>query len=177
MIGYIYLLGSTTFGWYKIGKSAQPEVRIKTLGILLPFKVEVIGLWRADDYHDLELRLHEKHSQFRINGEWFRFKKKEVGRLLETMAHFIKIDTLSKFRNLENDAPKGKAIKIKFKSSRSPEELQRLKIEAMSRKAEKKRLRTHCPACRQPIANKEFSASENESCGEPTLKYTAPLIQ
>jgi len=36
MIGYVYLIGSPTFGWYKIGKSRKPEIRIENLGILLP---------------------------------------------------------------------------------------------------------------------------------------------
>jgi uncharacterized membrane protein (DUF106 family) len=27
MNGYVYLIGTTTFGWYKIGKSKTPEER------------------------------------------------------------------------------------------------------------------------------------------------------
>ena len=35
MAGYVYLIGNSIFGWYKIGKSISPEIRIKDLGILL----------------------------------------------------------------------------------------------------------------------------------------------
>ena len=41
MAGYVYLIGTPIFGWYKIGKSKTPEVRIKDLGILLPFKLHI----------------------------------------------------------------------------------------------------------------------------------------
>ena len=68
--GYVYLIGSPIFGWYKIGKSITPEVRIKDLGILLPFKIHVIGVWGAKNHHQLERALHEIHKDRRINGEW-----------------------------------------------------------------------------------------------------------
>jgi hypothetical protein len=54
MTGFVYLIGSTTFGWYKIGKSITPEVRIQNLGILLPFKIEVIAVWKAANHHAME---------------------------------------------------------------------------------------------------------------------------
>lgn len=78
MAGYVYLVGSTNFGWYKIGKSARPETRVKELGILLPFKVEVVGIWKAQNHHIAEKALHEKFSAFRLNGEWFRLDRKQI---------------------------------------------------------------------------------------------------
>ena len=42
MEGFVYLIGSPLFGWYKIGKSKTPEVRVSNLGILLPFKLKII---------------------------------------------------------------------------------------------------------------------------------------
>lgn len=54
MSGYVYLIGSPIFGWYKIGKSITPEVRIKNLGILLPFKIDIICIWKAENHHKLQ---------------------------------------------------------------------------------------------------------------------------
>ena len=69
--GYVYLIGTPIFGWYKIGKSRTPEVRVKDLGILLPFKVEIIGVWKAVNHHLMESTLHEMYKTNKINGEWF----------------------------------------------------------------------------------------------------------
>ena len=78
MAGYVYLIGTTTFGWYKIGKSITPEIRIKDLGILLPFKITIIGVWKAVNHHLMEKTLHEIYASSRINGEWFEFTAKEA---------------------------------------------------------------------------------------------------
>lgn len=78
MAGFVYLIGSPLFGWYKIGKSKTPEVRVTHLGILLPFKLHVIGVWSAKNHSLLETTLHEKYKDQAINGEWFEFTKKGV---------------------------------------------------------------------------------------------------
>ena len=76
-MGYVYLIGTSVFGWYKIGKSITPEVRIKDLGILLPFKISVICVWKAENHHLLEKTLHELYAKNKINGEWFEFTIEE----------------------------------------------------------------------------------------------------
>lgn len=69
--GYVYLIGSDRFCWYKIGKCKTPKIRLRDIGILLPFKIQLIGMWRAEDHHRAEILMHEKYKDFRINGEWF----------------------------------------------------------------------------------------------------------
>jgi hypothetical protein len=54
MAGYVYLIGTPIFGWYKIGKSITPEIRVKDLGILLPFKIKVMAIWKAENHHLME---------------------------------------------------------------------------------------------------------------------------
>ena len=78
MSGYVYLIGTPVFGWYKIGKSKTPIVRVRDLGILLPFKIRVIGVWKAEDHTLMEQALHEKYIDNRVNGEWFEFDRKEM---------------------------------------------------------------------------------------------------
>lgn len=85
MAGYVYLIGSPTFGWYKIGKSITPEVRVANIGVLLPFKIEVLAVWKAANHHLMESTLHEIYSDKRINGEWFEFTKKQVCELIEAI--------------------------------------------------------------------------------------------
>ena len=117
MAGYVYLIGSPTFGWYKIGKSITPEVRVKDLGILLPFKIHVIGVFRAEDHTLLERTLHEIYSDNRINGEWFEFTKKGVYSVFDSIppeAVIYPVDgikqSFDKFSNIEEDRKDSKKI-------------------------------------------------------------------
>src|SRR5208283_4654719 len=120
MAGYVYLIGTQVFGWYKIGKAVTPEIRIQDLGILLPFKIKVIGIWKAENHHALEKELHDKYRYCRINGEWFKFDFGEIKRLFELLPKEAciysskeKTDSVfAKFSNLENDCPEGKRIRV-----------------------------------------------------------------
>jgi hypothetical protein len=76
--GYVYLIGSRRFGWYKIGKANDPSIRVKHLGILLPFKIQIYGLWMTPNPLFLEHELHEKYWKKKINGEWFSFTWEEI---------------------------------------------------------------------------------------------------
>lgn len=90
MRGYVYLIGSSTFGWYKIGKARSPKIRVHELGILLPFKIILFALWRTDDYSTLETELHKKHIEYAINGEWFHFEPIKISEIiLKTEAELI----------------------------------------------------------------------------------------
>ena len=104
-MGYVYLIGSKAFGWYKIGKSKTPEVRVSTLGVLLPFKVEVLGVWQATDHDRAERLLHETYAASRINGEWFEFSHKQVEALMGSLPAEARItsEVLTRFSNVDQD--------------------------------------------------------------------------
>lgn len=117
MAGYVYLIGSPTFGWYKIGKSITPEVRIKDLGILLPFKLHIIGVWRAENHHETELILHDIYKDCRINGEWFEFTKSGVYDVFNKLPAELRIypaeklsHPLDRFSNIEQDTKNNKRV-------------------------------------------------------------------
>lgn len=132
-MGFVYLIGTPIFGWYKIGKSITPEVRIKDLGILLPFKISIIGVWRANNHHLMESTLHEMYSQHRINGEWFEFSKKKLYEVIaaipsETLVYpsdnsHLKLD---KFSNIFEDTKDNRlvyGVKVqKLRGDLTPEE-------------------------------------------------------
>lgn len=117
MAGYVYLIGSPTFGWYKIGKSITPEVRITNIGVLLPFKIHIIGVWKADNHHLMETTLHEMYADNRINGEWFEFTKKYVYEVFNKIPAETRIyptngikESFDKFSNIELDTKNSRAI-------------------------------------------------------------------
>lgn len=118
MSGYVYIIGNPVFKWYKIGKSIAPEVRVQDLGILLPFKVVAIGIWKAMDHTRLEKELHAKYDYCRINGEWFRFENHEVEQIFHLLPEAACVYPsesspnliFEKFTNIEQDQRGGRRI-------------------------------------------------------------------
>ena len=80
--GWVYFLKSQ-YG-FKIGCSSKIDKRVKSLGVLLPFVVELHSFVKTKNYNKLESFLHLNLSHKRINGEWFDLTEDD----------FIEIDTL-----------------------------------------------------------------------------------
>ena len=122
MQNYVYLIGSKAYGWYKIGKAKDVSVRLKEIGILLPFKVEAIGVWVVWQ-GNVESQLHKKYEQNRIHGEWFKFTPKEIYTLLETPlddAMLLENHSAIGFKNMERDCEDGRHIKVEVRRDTSP---------------------------------------------------------
>jgi hypothetical protein len=153
MTGYVYLIGTPIFGWYKIGKSKSPEVRIKNLGILLPFKIKVIGVWKAENHTLMEQTLHEMYRDHKINGEWFEFNKKEVVNIADSIPPASRVypasgtlqEELDKFSNVDEDKKCSKRViglrVQKLRGDFSPEEREQKRNEAIEKQRIKKLLR------------------------------------
>lgn len=75
--GFVYLLKSPTNA-YKIGRSKNPQDRIKTFGVKLPFEVEYLAIIPAQDMCSLEAELHQRFADKRINGEWFALTDNDI---------------------------------------------------------------------------------------------------
>ena len=75
--GYVYLIQSPT-GMYKIGRTANPDDRMKTFSIKLPFEVQYVCLIQAENMFALERELHGYFEHKRVNGEWFDLKPHDV---------------------------------------------------------------------------------------------------
>lgn len=148
MVGYVYLIGTPIFGWYKIGKAKTPKVRVKELGILLPFKVNVIGVWKAENHHLLEKTLHEIYAPQRINGEWFEFKGTQITQIFESLPKESRIydnDTelsFTTFTNVIEDTKNTKKVlgvrTQKLRGNFTPEEREARRIESISKQKENK---------------------------------------
>ncbi len=142
MAGHVYLIGSKRFGWFKIGKSSDAKIRVTQLGVLLPFHIEVLAIWRAENHHELEHILHEKYAMHRINGEWFGFSKKQLRSLIEEMK-MAAVSMLANFSNIiehRDDWNRKKKTQKTGKPYYSPEEREARKQKAMAERAAKKSL-------------------------------------
>ena len=146
MSGHVYLIGSPTFQWYKIGKSSNAAIRVNQLGILLPFRIEVIAVWKVQAHRATEYSLHKKYEKYRINGEWFHFEKAQVDEIVADML-WASTPIAAGFSNLQADyAPEGKVIKFRYRKGDpfnpniTPEERERRKQEAIAKRLAKKNL-------------------------------------
>ena len=147
--GYVYLIGTPIFGWYKIGKSRTPEVRIKDLGILLPFKIEIIGVWKADNHHLMESTLHQIYHSNKINGEWFEFSRKEAYKLFSSIPEETRIYPINdkehifdRFSNIIEDKRNDKKVigvrTQKLRGNFTPEEREAKRLAAIEQQKIKK---------------------------------------
>lgn len=75
--GWVYLLKSP-LGAFKIGRTKNPNDRLKTFKTSLPFEVEYLHLIETPDMVGLEQVLHLRYHNKRVNGEWFNLSPDDV---------------------------------------------------------------------------------------------------
>jgi hypothetical protein len=81
--GYIYLVQAVhPQNHYKIGLSKNPVERIRKMGVILPFPIEVKHLMKTNHMKRAEKHLHEEFSHKRLNGEWFDLDDADVQSIL-----------------------------------------------------------------------------------------------
>ncbi len=149
MVGFVYLIGTPIFKWYKIGKSLSPEIRVQDIGVLLPFKIRVIGVWRAEDYSTLESLLHQRYVENHVNGEWFMFSPEEVRVLFDYLPSSARIfpsekypdSIFSTFSNIDVDEYKGRRVFVRYQKLRgnfTPEEREERRRLSIQKQHERK---------------------------------------
>ena len=75
--GYVYLLKYDKDN-FKIGFSADPEVRQAEWGTKLPKKPQLIHTIATDDPPGIEDYWHKRFAEKRVRGEWFNLSVKDV---------------------------------------------------------------------------------------------------
>jgi len=68
-----YLIKDKNTSLYKIGRSRNPIRREITLQSEKP-SLELVKIW----YKNIESKLHNQYSQYRVRGEWFKLNKIQV---------------------------------------------------------------------------------------------------
>lgn len=75
--GYVYLVKNQD-GNYKIGRSLNPNKRIESMGVKLPFPIEAVCIIPSEQMSRLEQELHARFDDKRLNGEWFALADEDV---------------------------------------------------------------------------------------------------
>ena len=73
---FVYLLRSGTA--FKIGKSNNPEARLKTLLTGSPTDIAIVVVLHVDNMHKVEAFLHQRFAAQRLRGEWFSLTPDDV---------------------------------------------------------------------------------------------------
>lgn len=73
--GWVYVIHATGTNRYKIGRSTEPEARLKQLNQKQsPYPLELVEkFWSIDAITD-EQGLHKSLADFQVHGEWFEFE-------------------------------------------------------------------------------------------------------
>lgn len=74
--GFVYLIKSGET--YKIGKAKRIDDRMSSISPVLPHPIELIHSIERDEYDALELELHERFADKRLNGEWFALTEQDI---------------------------------------------------------------------------------------------------
>jgi hypothetical protein len=74
--GFVYLMKGDSY--YKIGYSKRPPQRRVDISPKLPFELQLIHAIEADNARALEMQLHERFTEKRLRGEWFRLTEQDV---------------------------------------------------------------------------------------------------
>lgn len=74
--GYIYLI--KLLDYYKIGRSKNVSKRLTTMSVKLPFDLELLHAFPANDMYEAEFHLHLQFADKRGKGEWFRLNNLDV---------------------------------------------------------------------------------------------------
>jgi hypothetical protein len=80
--GFVYLLGSPE-GYCKIGRTINLQSRLHSIGLQLPFKVELLHTIKVSDPVKAERFLHKKFADCRTNGEWFLLSIEQINWIKE----------------------------------------------------------------------------------------------
>lgn len=75
--GFVYVIKSDT-GHYKIGRSSDPENRMKTFGLQLPIEIVYEAIYPSQDMYADEKYLHQHFQSKWVNGEWFNLNEEDL---------------------------------------------------------------------------------------------------
>lgn len=77
--GYVYVIKDVSVtGYHKIGRTNNPERRLREFTVKLPFETHLVMLIESENAAALEKSLHSLLNYTRIRGEWFDLGHDEI---------------------------------------------------------------------------------------------------
>jgi len=86
--GFVYVIGDSELGVYKIGCSRNPKSRLYAMGKTKgPLELEIVCAIPVENKYEAEGKLHTRFSDKRKRGEWFLLDKDDIDSI-QSMADF-----------------------------------------------------------------------------------------
>ena len=94
---HLYLIQAHTTGAFKVGRSSNPERRVKELQTGSPFELRIILVIENSGHREkpLHRRLHGYRSQGHLKGEWFI--EPALGELPDDVYDQLDLDTVNEW--------------------------------------------------------------------------------
>ena len=86
----LYIIQSDVTGMIKVGRSKDPQKRLKQLQTGNPNKLKLIASFKGEGWK--EKTLHERLRRYRLEGEWFSYDC--VGSIPDSLYEQIKFGSL-----------------------------------------------------------------------------------
>lgn len=76
---YVYVIRDIDVtGFYKIGRTNDPYVRLSAFEVKLPFQIEIVTVLSCNNAMLMEKQLHDRYALKRVRGEWFQLSDEDV---------------------------------------------------------------------------------------------------
>ena len=98
--GCVYFFRHIGLSPVKIGYSTResPIGRFEQFKTYAPYGSEIIGFIQTFEAKELETTLHEKFSQYRLNGEWFDISEEECNKVISFYSNIEDIKEKNEFQ-------------------------------------------------------------------------------
>jgi hypothetical protein len=98
--GCVYFFRHIGLSPVKIGYSTHesPIGRFDQFKTYAPYGSEIIGFIQTFDAKEIETTLHEKFSQYRLNGEWFDISEEECNKVIYFYSNIEDIKEKNEFQ-------------------------------------------------------------------------------
>ena len=141
-MAFVYLIGNRdNDGAYKIGstRGKNVEKRIRQLQTGNDGELYLLKSFKTEHPFKIEKMMHRKHSLKRVNGEWFKYRRKGAPQYYQNMYRFAKggnvrarfIDYQNHINKEQQEATKNQQKRSEVATRKLTQDLDRLSREQM----------------------------------------------
>jgi hypothetical protein len=109
--GFVYLVGSRTHKWFKIGTTRNSHKRLRSLQQSVPFALEAFSVIQVCHGLYVEKPFHKQFRAYRIHGGWFFLSEDAIASFATILAECD--SQILNFRDPRN-LPKAERRKLSF---------------------------------------------------------------
>lgn len=76
--GFIYIIQCMGFPYYKIGHSVNPDARVDSLQIGVPFELKLEYAVAVQDMDEVEHKIQQRYKSKGVRGEWYMLTNNDL---------------------------------------------------------------------------------------------------